>query len=81
MNDKLTAAYEHLRAAATDCARAADDYDAEGLHGIADRFREHAANLWLIAGATDCPPAAREATPEERAAARIARTRRLIKYP
>jgi hypothetical protein len=43
-------ALEQLRAAATDCARAADDYDAEGLHGIADRFREHAANLWLIAG-------------------------------
>lgn len=53
---------EHLRAAATDCARAADDYDAEGLHGIADRFREHAAHLWLIAGATDCPPATHPST-------------------
>jgi len=38
-----------VRAAATDCARVADDYSAQGLNAIAERMRAHAAALWEIA--------------------------------
>lgn len=59
-----------IRAAATDCSRAADDYRQEGLEAVADLFAGHAAALWELTQERSPPQRAPRQLPGYKRAAR-----------